>query len=573
LAETVRLVQTHIVGYSVLGYGLLLLATVFAFVPAISGRIALPVYARGSGIYFCAIGAAILAFRWPIVFMNDAIQGDESALIVMAHSALRNPVPWESFDGSTSGPLNVLVLAPVVKVFAAQPYLGSRLLVCALVVLGLFFVYRSVQLLYGELAGRVAILPALAFFCVATSYDLTPYTSEAISSVLVAGAGLLVVRLATQSTRTPFRLFFGGLLAGLLPFSKLQTAPIALALLVLFAIAVWNDTNRRARSTILLVSGAAAPGMLLAGVLWLRGDLWNAYVSYILQSSAYVSGSKEVAGYWWYALLLYPWTGPLFCVLFVAALLLRQRANAAVQERAASGTPLSPAARYAPRAAAFVTAAAFVSIAAPGFWWQHYLLLAVLPLTALAGCLLGQVLAAPPASIGRPSMRWIAAVAGIYAIATMSPVVVERIFTSDPAMWKMAHPYAYRKPEVVAAILRVTRPGDAMSVWGFMPDFYIVAGARDATENAHTPFQIAPGPYRGYFRERYLNELRNASPQIFIDAAGPGAFLAGGPMQDGIRSFPELESFVRTNYCGPLLAGGMMIYVLRSVARERGACS
>ena len=68
-----------------------------------------------------------------------------------------------------------------------------------------------------------------------------------------------------------------------------------------------------------------------------------------------------------------------------------------------------------------------------------------------------------------------------------------------------------------------------MSVWGFMPDFFIVASAADATENAHTPFLINSGPYRDFFRERYLGELRKAPPDVFIVAVGPHAVMFTDP--------------------------------------------
>jgi hypothetical protein len=560
VAETVREVHEHMFGYTAGSFGLLAIVVALAFMPAIAERAAVPKPLRSATLFFLAIAAAIVAFRWPIVAMNDAVQGDESALIVMARTALHAPVPWESFDGSTSGPLNVLALAPVVGLFSKDAYLGTRLFACVLAVAGLFLLYRCGKELYGELAGRTIVLPAAAFYCAVTSYDLTPYTSEAVSNVLVAGAGLLVIRIALSWTNVARRALCGGLALGLIPLSKLQAMPIAAALFVLFALTLWAKP-RRLRGLALLGAGAILPALLLAILLFVRGDLHNAFVSYVLQSSAYVGTPKDVAEYWWYALLLYPWTGPLFCGLFVAALLMR---GPNVRSITAVG-------RVAPFGAAFVALAAFVSIAVPGYWSQHYLQLAVLPCSAAAGFMLGRILAAAPkvpAAAFRPALG----AAVLYAFVTIAPLVTERALTSDPVSWNASHPYSLRRPDVVAALASVTRSGDTMSVWGFMPDYFVVSGDGDATENAHTPFQILDGPYRDYFRERYLSELRKAPPTVFVDAVGPDSFMFQDSQREGIESFPALASFVTSNYCLARRVRGTAIYVLRATA-QTGACS
>ena len=195
MAETVRLVHEQMFGYTAGSFGLLAIAVALAFVPAVAPRVAVPSPLRSAGVFFLAIAAAIVAFRWPILSMNDAVQGDESALIVMAQTALHHPVPWESFDSSTSGPLNVLALAPIVGLLSNGVYFGTRLFACALAVAGLFLLYRCGKELYGELAGRTMISRGGVLLRRHVD-DLTPYTSEAVANVLVAAAGLLVVRIA-----------------------------------------------------------------------------------------------------------------------------------------------------------------------------------------------------------------------------------------------------------------------------------------------------------------------------------------------------------------------------------------
>ena len=102
-----------------------------------------------------------------------------------------------------------------------------------------------------------------------------------------------------------------------------------------------------------------------------------------------------------------------------------------------------------------------------------------------------------------------------------------------------------------------------------MPDLYVVSNAADATEDAHTPSQLRPGPYREYFRARYLRELRAARPALFVDAVGPGTFMFGDQASEGVAGFPALAEYVRKGYCLAASAGGDRIYVRRDLVAQR----
>jgi len=59
---------------------------------------------------------------------------------------------------------------------------------------------------------------------------------------------------------------------------------------------------------------------------------------------------------------------------------------------------------------------------------------------------------------------------------------------------------------------------------------------------------ISPGPLQRYFRRRFVSDLRQQMPDVFIDAVASGAFLWTWSVADGYESDPELRLFVDKNY-------------------------
>jgi hypothetical protein len=102
---------------------------------------------------------------------------------------------------------------------------------------------------------------------------------------------------------------------------------------------------------------------------------------------------------------------------------------------------------------------------------------------------------------------------------------------------------------VAQRVLKVSRPGDTLSVWGWEPKYYLETGLIPATREVHCHRIISPGPLREYFRKRYLDDLRKNPPTVFIDAVADGNFIWHWKLEDNRHeSFPELNEFIEKNY-------------------------
>jgi hypothetical protein len=111
--------------------------------------------------------------------------------------------------------------------------------------------------------------------------------------------------------------------------------------------------------------------------------------------------------------------------------------------------------------------------------------------------------------------------------------------------YSRAHP---RKSVLADFVSRVSQRGDSMSVWGWVPAYYIETGLSPATRDAVSHYLMSPGPYQSYFRNRYLEDLEKSRPVAFVDAVARGAFLGPSGKAEKHEGFPELARFIDDNY-------------------------
>ena len=134
---------------------------------------------------------------------------------------------------------------------------------------------------------------------------------------------------------------------------------------------------------------------------------------------------------------------------------------------------------------------------------------------------------------------------------------------------------------VASSALGARQIGDTLSVWGWVPSYYVETGIPPATFNAVTFGESEPGILQGYYRKHYLDEIRKSRPAIFIDAVADGAFKHWN--ENAIvpthESFPELAKFIDENYVlwssiritnVPPSATPVRLYILNERAKQLG---
>lgn len=519
----------------------------FAAVPGARGQDDRKVSFRNELSFVFLLLATLVAWRWPYLLNANPYNPDESQLIAGAITLTADPIFWKAVDGTTSGPLNFYALLPLHWLGAPLDYFGARLTGLLLVWIAIIGCYRLIRSWYGVTLGRLSVLPIAAFFAAASDADFVHYSSEHLSLALLAISawGIMEIRPA-HLKRALF--LCGGLVAGMLPWAKLQTGPIA-ATLVLFGLwKLWADRTvavgiRRRLGAELLVA-SVIPSLVIVSVVGASGHFGDLYRDYLLQNLEYIdqewSTTSAIHQLWkfsWESGNLPAYVG---VTLFAAGLTL-VRKKFVVREAYVQ--------------AAILTLVAVACVMAPKRASLHYTLLTVVPLAIWMGASLGEL---RPFALRAPPWKISALIAG----GALFVIVGVRLYVGAPAMFGHFSDHWRRARTASGNITRaLSKPGDRLAVWGYMDRVHVDSGLAQATRESNSFEQIEPSRQREHYRQRYVADLKKNRPAVFIDASGPGAFLYPDRALAGHETVPALAEFVRENYTLLTDLGYARIYV------------
>jgi hypothetical protein len=488
----------------------------------------------------------LIVGRWPTWFVTRQLNPDESQLIAGALTLRYDPVFWRSVDGGTAGPFDFYALWPVGWLHGADDYFSARVTALVLIAAALIFAHQSVALVFGRMVARVTGFAAVCFESLTLHDELLHYSTELVPMCLLAAAVYLAARRFVANAPWHWN-FWGGLVVGAIPLAKLQATPLAALLGLGWVIGELTRGNRspvdrRKGLGAFCAGGGVIP---LAGALLLTatGEWQNAVIPYILYNVGYVDaanlGWHDVFARLWtnaspHESLLAVWLGG--GVIWTAGTLLLPRTKERMPRVVAS-------------AAAGLCLASLICILVPRRPFLHYWQLMVVPWTLVLGALTGLVIL--ELEKRRPAMR-----SGVLCAAL--------VFTAGGLLWArtgQVHPYAgrmtlyqkYPRGRVAQELRKYAQSGEALGVWGWTTNpFYVEAGLRQATRNAHSMASVLDSPYYDYFRQRYLADLERSAPPVFIDAMTPDKTTDNFVFHHGLLRheiiFPELADYVRAHY-------------------------
>jgi hypothetical protein len=516
-------------------------------------------------LFFLLVCGALLVLRLPQIEWYRELNPDESQMLAQGMRFLSHPVPWRDVDGTTGGPFNSLVLTLPMCFGAPATWQTARCVLWVLTCLTLLLLYLTLRCFGTRAEAQFALLPTVLFYALSAGADFAHYNSEALSVLLLSVGFYLLAKEWTSDKLSLGRLFFVGLVAGSIAFAKLQAAPLAV-FLVLVGLALIVACHLRAgrswracwREAFALGLGTVAVPSLILGVVTLHGAWGDFWKSYILAGSYYVKEPVRFSQPGRTLFLGYTDATP-FLVGTLAALGSLLWAYAASRVRL-PGRLLWP---LIVMLADGVLTAGCLLVSGKPFW--HYLILFVPPF----GLICGLVFFVGKTKIERRSgpgsnlptedrteaVRADACPQRTLAFSVWllvySVCVAAIEFQRVPSFLRMTRYYSKshtRKSLVADFVSRVSQPGDSLSVWGWMPVYYVETGLSPATREAVGHYQLSPGPYQSYFRHRYLEDLEQSRPAVFVDAVARGAFLGPLGKADKHEGFPELARFIAENY-------------------------
>jgi hypothetical protein len=491
-----------------------------------------------------AMALLLLFGRWssilhPVPFNPDEAQAAANAMRIHAYG-----LDWNALDGSTNGPLDSLI--------ACWPYLlgldpslnTGRLAACALLFCVCLFVYLSAKIVCGRVPASLLLLPLLTFYAFTDNPNFVHYSSELLPLFLLSAAHYLIVKTTMERDRSVRREALGylliGLLLGAVPFAKLQAAPIAVAAaLYAMVLALTGPGTARWRNAVLLCCGGVATCAAFLLPLAATGhitDFWNSYIAWAFFYDKEPLSVVGIQGMISDDLLMACLTGFLFLLVLaclVHAVLVGRNDSAGAR-----------ATRYgAVYSLALIVVALWV-IAQPGRSdkpFDHYLMFYP-PLLLIFCSYVARAFTDRRADvlIFTAYYSFLAALfAGLFFVQ-----VKPKHNTMGAGAWptltlevKSPHMWSW-----------LPIPEQHLLVWGWMAQWYVWSGMTPAARDTNTFSEITDSPLRGYFRDRFMSDITQSSPDVILDAVEGKSFVFHRMSNESPAMFPEFSAYLASNY-------------------------
>jgi len=517
-------------------------------------------------IFVLCIG--ILILRLPNFILVEQ-NPDESEWIANAASYWHGAVLWKSVGGNTSGPL---VYAPVsvIAIFSGMNYATIRLfglLVCMLP--AIYLLWRTLSMLCGDMVARLCLIQAFIFFGTANKPDIIAYNSEHMPIVLIMLSIYLVFTFAKGGRFPIIKLALCGIALGMLPYAKLQAVPIGfgIGLLAIVAIVIRPLASLKAKGIYFstLFSGALIPSIavgiyLTAHNCW--GAFWNEYIvqnfnfkneglSPFIPPEHGFKGALHVIfllmnGRW--SMLLFVVASFVFFLIFIFS-----RFDRATLKRIFFSKTLA--------AGLFIVLCTCYSIIAPGSSSGHYLLFLIMPFILFTGIIMSRLLSAEDTMGARR----------ILSLMFLIPCIIYSLFFISHYKIKgielVAQKEDYHLSDVSKTILKYAHPNELMSIWGWVPHYFVQTGLIQANTYAHsffaTRWHTETPPYL-----KYVSEVSSNKPIIFLDNAGGPDPLFTVPYRH--ETYPKLDSIITGAYTMVGEFDGARVYVINTRLQEMG---
>ena len=528
------------------------------------------------GAFLIAMVALIIIVRLPGITLLQ-LNFDDSNHTLVARTLLQDPRFWITAESQSVGPISILALMlpgllgfPIDytsnKVIAVLTWCG----VSAAMFIGFRWLYP------GPLV-RVLVLP-LALTAASFNYwDYVPFNGEHMAILGLAVAFMLHARLQSNPLAVlPARAFWFGATLALIPFTKVQAAPIAVAWGVVACLHAFRHQPSR---VLHYFYGVGFVAILIACYLLAIGAWHDFWQSYILNNLLYAKvgwNASQQEQTLFENFLSAPWyfmkppdSRGMF--LFAAGILALGLAWTCVSARGRRALFT-----WDVFIALSLVVATTFSVLLPKNNWTHYLLLLFVPVSMLTAAILNGMVTEyrPPALVLPTNSRskhaawwnqpYLAAGLLIAILGGFLPAVYSMLHGNEATRNPEGSLSKGRTPDVVtAAILRHASPGEPVAHWGPLYGELCAAGVILGTREAMNERATYPSEQQDYYLDRWIQDVIDRQPKVLVDSAG-----GAGQLYIALRlsNYPKAYHEVLSRYELAEEVEGFHIYTLRDTA-------
>jgi len=497
-----------------------------------------------AGVIFFVL---LFVCRYPTFFYPQAYNPDEAQFASAAISASAHPIPYEKWDPSTSGPLNIFPLLLPLAVGQDISLVSGRIIATMALAFVALLIFGIIFRTIGFVPAIIGTIPFLAFHCTTANPDFVHYSSEMVPNAFLALGVFLTSFQFGKSPRLVLAIVSGAAFA-CAPLAKWQTGPLAVWLfLVSCGLAAWRVDEAKQKLRILI--GYSIGGALTAFIAFLlivipgNADFFQAVVFKL--GTAY-AGMKSpslmdrilmiqgitLSGEAFLSMLI--GVGLAVCFLFILGMFLRSQSPKA-QGKFSEKTSLH----------AFILVLAWFTgsigtLFSTGRDYLHYLLLVAPPASAIVGYVFFW-------ATEKQTARWIFTYALIVVLALVWPFY--DVIKNSPKN------FIYNSPEIFSHSSKVLNQfkndGDKLALWGCYSEVFVETNMPYGVRS-YSVFTMGniPEENTNWFKKEYIDFFKKNKPEWFLDATLPSLESMIGQQLNEKRheSFPELKEEIDQNY-------------------------
>lgn len=479
-------------------------------------------------LFLWLIITTFIAFRLPVVVYNDALNPDESMFIVGAMTLAQNPVYWESVDGCTSGPFSFYAITAFCELFR-QPYdyVSARIVGLTMMISNLILNFFTLRKFFTVLPAAISIFAVAAFLATTQHPDFVHFSSEHLPIFLLSLMSFGYACLVSNPVLKKSHLFWLGILAGMIPFAKLQATPIAASLSLIIYWLIYQRKKNRALPYfgIFTLGGIFIPALLFASGAYFGflDEVWVYYIQHNLNYGSQVSVINSI-------FLSLTESGNIF-IKILAILAIGLSGYLVLYKKQLMPAPKS----------VFIIAFLGSSIFAvfkPGFLFPHYLLFLVFPGAFLLAYVVDELLAL--SNIYLKKITLAASMLVILGFTLVMPAK-NRYVTNQ----NTSRPIAISP--ISEEILKYSHPDEPLSIWGESGKYYLATRRLQGIRWSHTYWGMYSDSLQNLFKQEYVKELKARLTPVFIDThVNIGSFMSRNTC--GYETVPELKKLIDTQY-------------------------
>ena len=492
-----------------------------------------------------------IAFIWivrlPTLQFALPLNPDEGHFAADAMRIWAGGMDWDNFALMSTGPLDSIVLVWPCLIGLDITLTTTRIMGTALISSMLVMLFLCIRRLSTTEIAILSSFPLFIFYASVTNVQFLHYSSEYLPMLLISVSiyGFLRIAGNIPGEKVPIG---GGLLSafclGMVPFAKLQVAPLAAWVGLVLIIRIFSLDGKRKhkwRYVLLVTCAALSPSLMFLLPLLFRGEFHQFMNSFILSSVDYVLTPLRLKDFlelsrinlfYWYTFSVYVAVSGISLVLCCFC-----------------SNTIDSARKWAGGLAVSTIPVAYFCIVRSGHEFEHYLHI-MLPLLVLSAGLFYAIVS-DAFLLRMRSVRLQGAIhlfvcsAMIILLVPVAEVEIKNNLAFQCGRFRDG--LTFKSPRLMQWLK--PKKSDTLFIWGWMPQWYLSTGMTPAARGETvTNKLIVPWPLRDYFRDQLIQDFNKRQPEFILDVVSPDSFYFNDPDTQAISSFPALAEMIKDSF-------------------------